>query len=76
MEQITKKQYKKAKAVCTKYLSQETEIISIIDNEIKRLNDLQDKSKVSDIKKKWIDLNKKNAIKMSNTVEGEWESNY
>lgn len=66
MAKITKLEYENALSICNEYLKQETEVLSIVSDEIKRLNELQDKSKRLDILKNWIDINKGDEIKMIN----------
>jgi len=66
MAKITKLEYENALSICNEYLKQETEIISIINEEINRITDLQDKSNRLDIVKNWIDVKKGDLIKMVN----------
>ena len=64
MAKITKLEYENALSICNEYLKQETEIIYIINKEINRITDLQNKSNRLDIVKNWIDVKKGDLIKM------------
>jgi hypothetical protein len=61
---ITKSEYENALSICNEYFKQQSEFLSIVSNEIKRLNDLQDKRNRLNVAKNWLDITQGDQIKV------------